>query len=111
MGPKLPGWPAGDQVEAKNALKMGQNRPKTGLFQGYSQNTPKIRQQALVLPLLRWPSLETKCGCTPFFEVFEHLEWWCTAQVDFRVSRVGCPAGLPRRAAVVLILTGHAVLV
>ena len=49
-GPKLPCWPAGDQVEAKNGLKMGQNRPKTGLFPAYSQSTPKIRQKALVLP-------------------------------------------------------------
>ena len=31
---------------------------------------------------LRWPSLETKCGCTPLFEVFKHLDKRCTAQVE-----------------------------
>ena len=50
-GPKLPCLPAGGQVEAKNGLKIGQNRPNTGLFPGYSQNAPQIRQKALVLPL------------------------------------------------------------
>ena len=38
---KLPCWPAGGQVEAKNGLKIGQNRPFSGVQPKYPQNTPK----------------------------------------------------------------------
>ena len=132
LGPKLPCWPAGGQVEAKNGLKIGQNRPKTGLFPGYSQNTPKIRQKMLVLPLghicagqrrrahCRWPSLETKVGCTPLFRgvLTPRIAVYSASRMQGKQGkrpRRVAPQGWPRRAGPagqqLFSLPGHAVLV
>ena len=117
-GPKLLCWPAGGQVEAKKCLKMGQNRPKTGLFPEYSQNTPKIRQKALVC---LWGTLVLGKGAVrTALAIFGDKLWLyiafrggltpdkrCTAQVEHRVSG---PAGLAPQGSF-FIVTCHAVLV
>ena len=66
-GPKLPYWPAGGQVEAKNGLKIGQNRPKT-----VQKNTPKIHQKALVLGHIY---AGKKAPCALPLAIFEDKMW------------------------------------
>ena len=78
MGPKAAVGPRAARWRPKMASKW----VKIGLKRAFFRGTAKIRQKALVLPLgricagkkapcaLRWPFLETKCGCTPLFEVF-----------------------------------------
>ena len=105
LGPKLPYWPAGGQMEAKNGLRIGQNRPKTGLFPGYSKIPPKYAKKALVLPLGIYAG--KKAPYALLLAIFEDKMWMYTAFRGVLTSRkavysasrtqgkgVSCPAGL-----------------
>ena len=68
----------GAWVEAKNGLKIGQNRPKTCFFPGYSQNTPKYAKKALVLPLGHICAGK-KASCAQPLAIFGDKMWLYTA--------------------------------
>ena len=130
LGPKAAllarGRPGGEQ-------KWRQNRPKTGVFPGYSQSTPKIRKKALVLPLGHICA-GTKAPCALPLAIFGDKNRLYTAFRGVLTPRIAVysasrmqgkqgkrprrvapqgwpPQGWHRRAAVVFIVTGHAVLV
>ena len=113
-------------MEAKNGLKIGQNRPKTGFFSGYSQNTPKYAKKRL---FCLWGTFVLDKGAALPLAVFGDKSWLYTAFRGVLIPRIAvysasrmqgkqgerprrvAPQGWPRRAAVVFIVAGHAVLV